>query len=258
MDQADRLALRRRLTRSPGRRDPPRVGHPFKPIGKPMSAHPQLTEDLAALRTHYAVHMPADIAKAMERADTALAASNIVNRALKAGRLAPDFVLPDHKGKPVRLSRILQDGPVILTFYRGGWCPYCNLELRAYQALADKMNRAGVRLIAVSPQAPDATASTVADNALGFDVLSDVGSRVGRAYRVAFDLADELRPLYERLGHSLPDKNGADWVLPIPATYVVAPSGEIVLAFVDTDYRSRLEPSDAIAAAVATITRKAA
>ncbi|MFM9978500.1 MAG: peroxiredoxin-like family protein [Sphingomonadaceae bacterium] len=222
-------------------------------------ANAQLTAELAALRAHYAVHMPADIAAAMARADTALTASGIVDRALKAGQLAPDFTLPDHEGKPVRLSRVLRDGPVILTFYRGGWCPYCNLELRAYQALSAEMKAAGVRLIAVSPQAPDATAVTVSENALGFEVLSDVGSKVGRAYGVAFDLADELRPLYTRLGHALPDKNGADWVLPIPATYVIAPSGEIVLAFVDTDYRSRLEPADAIAAAIATrALRKAA
>ena len=196
--------------------------------------------------------MPADIAAAMTRADDSLAASGIVERALKAGQLAPNFVLPDHRGAPVRLSRALRDGPVILTFYRGGWCPYCNLQLRAYQKIAAELRRAGVRLLAVSPQTPDATAATVTDNALGFDVLSDVGSKVGRAYGVAFDLADELRPLYARLGHALPDRNGADWVLPIPATYVIAPSGEIVLAFVDTDYRHRLEPADAIAAAVAT------
>lgn len=218
-----------------------------------MPAHAQLTDDLAALRAHYAVHMPADIAEAMARADASLAASGIVDGALKAGQLAPDFTLPDHAGRPVGLRRALQGGPVILTFYRGGWCPYCNLELRAYQALSAEMKRVGVRLLAVSPQTPDATAATVSENALGFDVLSDLGSRVGRAYGVAFDLADELRPLYARLGHALPDKNGADWVLPIPATYVIASSGEIVLAHVDTDYRSRLEPADAIAAAVATL-----
>lgn len=224
-----------------------------------MPAHAQLTADLAALRAHYAVAMPADIAAAMKRADADLAASDIVDRALKAGQLAPDFTLPDHEGKPVSLSRVLRGGPVILTFYRGGWCPYCNLELRAYQALSAELEQAGVRLLAVSPQVPDESASTVKENGLGFEVLSDVGSEVGRAYGVAFDLADELRPLYARLGHALPDRNGADWVLPIPATFVIAASGEIVLAFVDTDYRNRLEPRDAIAAAAAShAPRKAA
>jgi peroxiredoxin len=222
-----------------------------------MTTHARLTQDLAALRAHYAVHMPADIAAAMQRADVALAASALVANALGAGAIAPDFILPDASGYTVRLAKLLRKGPVILSFYRGGWCPYCNLELRAYQALASRMQALGVRLVAISPELPDETAATVRENALGFDVVSDVGSEVAKAYGVAFDLADELRPLYARLGHALPDKNGADWVLPVPATYVIAPSGEIVLAHVDTDYRRRLEPADAIAAAAASL-RKAA
>lgn len=223
-----------------------------------MTSHASLTADLAALRAHYAVHMPADIAAAMTRADVALAATNLVDRALGAGEFAPDFTLPDAGGAPVSLVRALREGPVIVSFYRGGWCPYCNLELRAYAARTDAMRAAGVRLIAISPQTPDATATTVRENGLGFDVVSDVGSHVARSFGVAFDLADELRPLYERLGHALPDQNGDGWVLPVPATFVIAPSGEIVLAFIDTDYRRRLDPDDAIAAATAATLRKAA
>ena len=213
--------------------------------------HDSLTRDLAALRAHYAVHMPADIAAAMIRADTALAASDLVDRALGAGALAPDFTLPDANGAAVTLSQALRDGPVIVSFYRGGWCPYCNLELRAYQARAVQLSAAGIRLLAISPQQPDATADTVRENGLAFDVLSDVGSNVAKAFGVAFDLADELRPLYTRLGHALPERNNGGWTLPVPATFVIAPAGEIVLAFIDTDYRRRLDPDDAIAAAAA-------
>ena len=117
-----------------------------------MPAHTRLADELSALRAHYAVHMPADIAAAMKRADAALAASDLVGSALAAGEFAPDFALPGVDGVPMRLSRALADGPVILSFYRGGWCPYCNLELRAYQALAGRMADAGVRLIAISPE----------------------------------------------------------------------------------------------------------
>jgi peroxiredoxin len=202
--------------------------------------------------------MPADTAAAMTRADAALAWSDLVGQAVGAGEFAPDFTLPDAEGKPVSLHRALRDGPVILSFYRGGWCPYCNFELRAYQALQAEMRDAGVTLIAVSPQTPDASAATVNANQLGFDVVSDAGSHVSRAYGIAFDLAEELRPLYARLGHALPEQNGAGWVLPVPATFVIAPSGEIVLAFIDTDYRRRLDPRDAIAAAAATLIRRAA
>ena len=223
-----------------------------------MTSHPSHAQDLAALRAHYAVHMPDDIAAAMRRADAALASSDLVARALGAGEFAPEFTLPDSGGRPVSLTRALRDGPVIVSFYRGGWCPYCNLELRAYQARAAEMRAAGVRLIAVSPQSPDATAASVEANALDFDVVSDTGSNVARAFGIAFDLADELRPLYARLGHALPDRNGEGWVLPVPATFVIAPSGEIVLAFIDTDYRRRLEPSDAIAAAAAVASQRQA
>jgi peroxiredoxin len=159
-----------------------------------MTAHASLTADLAALRAHYAVHMPADIAAAMGRADAALASSDLVGKALGAGEFAPDFTLLDADGVPVTLSRALRDGPVIVSFYRGGWCPYCNLELRAYQARAGVMRAAGVRLIAVSPQMPDATAETVKANDLGFDVVSDSDRMFHAAFGIAFDLAEELRP----------------------------------------------------------------
>lgn len=210
-----------------------------------MADHTCLTDDLAALRAHYAVHMPADIAAAMTRADTALAASSIVDRALGAGEFAPDFALAGADGQAVQLSRELRHGPVILSFYRGDWCPYCNLELRAYAAHAAEIEAAGAQLIAISPQRPDAART---DENFPFAVVSDEGSRVARAYGVAFDLADELQPLYARLGHPLPEMNGDGWTLPVPATYVIAPSGEIVFSFIDTDYRRRLEPGEAIAA----------
>ncbi len=215
-----------------------------------MSQHAALSQDLDALRAHYATQMPADIAAAMARADTELAASGIVDRALKAGHYAPDFAAPDAEGTPVRLSRALRDGAVILSFYRGDWCPYCNLELRAYAALADEMHGAGIRLIAVSPQDPDISVQAAKADPYPFPVLSDSGSKIAKSFGIAFDLSDELRPLYARLGHALPDMNGSDWILPIPATYVIAATGEIVLAFIDTDYRRRLDPADAIAAAI--------
>lgn len=213
------------------------------------TAHSKLTADLAEMRAGFAVRMPEDIRTAMTAADLALAASGILSSAMKAGQFAPDFVLPNIDGKAVRLSDVLRNGPTIVSFYRGGWCPYCNLELRAYQALAEEMNAAGVQMLAISPQKPDESAATVKKNGLGFQVLSDLGSTVSKQFGIAFDLAEELRPIYTRLGHALPDFNGADWVLPIPATYVIGTDRKIILAHVDTDYRSRLEPSDAIAAA---------
>lgn len=207
-----------------------------------------LATELESFRTDFMGKVPPEIREAMSRADLDLAGSGVAERALKAGDLAPDFVLPDALGGQVRLSTLLATGSVVLSFYRGGWCPYCNLELRALQVALPDFLQLGATLVAVSPQTPDASLSTAEKNALAFPVLSDASSRVARAFGVAFDLSDELRPIYARFGHALPDVNGdASWQLPIPATYVIGRDGVITLAFVDVDYRNRLEPADIVA-----------
>lgn len=217
-----------------------------------------LAAELAEFRKAFMIKVPPEIREAMGRADLALAASGIAERAAKAGEPARDFMLPDARGGRMRLSDLLASGPVVLSFYRGGWCPYCNLELRALQAALPEFQRLGASLVAVSPQTPDESHSTAETNALAFPVLSDAGSVVAKTYGVAFDLAEELRPIYTKFGHALPDKNGDEsWMLPVPATYVIDLDGTIALAFVDVDYRNRLEPAD-IVAALETLARASA
>ena len=208
-----------------------------------------LKTELDAFRSEFMSQVPPEIRDAMVRADLELAASGIAQSALKAGDGAPDFRLPDARGGSVRLRDLLASGPVVLSFYRGGWCPYCNLELRALQHALPEIRRLGAKLVAVSPQTPDESLSTAEKNALAFPVLSDAGSATAKSFGIAYDLAEELRPIYTRFGHALPEKNGDDsWVLPIPATYVIDMDGTIRLAFVDVDYRNRLEPAEIIAA----------
>lgn len=216
--------------------------HPF------WKANPMtLAADLAQFRDAFSMKAPREIAAAMNRADLALAASGIVDRAIKGGDVAPDFVLPDARGGIVRLTDVLARGPVVLSFYRGGWCPYCNLELRALQQALPEFTRLGASLIAVSPQSPDESLSTAEKNALSFAVLSDSNSIIAKRYGIAFDLAEQLRPIYTQFGHALPNKNHDEsWVLPLPATYVIDRDGSIALAFLDSDYRNRLEPTDII------------
>ena len=208
-----------------------------------------LKAELDAFRSEFMATVAPEIRDAMVRADMELAASGIAQRALKAGDQAADFRLPDARGGYVRLKELLSAGPVVLSFYRGGWCPYCNLELRALQKALPEIIRLGAKLVAVSPQTPDESLSTAEKNELVFSVLSDVGSVMAKSFGIAYDVAEELRPVYARFGHSLPEKNGDEsWVLPTPATYVIDRDGTITLAFVDVDYRNRLEPAEILAA----------
>lgn len=217
-----------------------------------------LAQDLADFRNAFMTKAPPEIRDAMARADMALAASGLADGAAKGGDFAPDFQLPDARGGMVRLSDLLASGPAVVSFYRGGWCPYCNLELRALQAAESSFRALGASLVAVSPQTPDESLSSAEKNALTFPVLSDVGSSVAKSFGIAFDLAKELRPIYTRFGHALPDKNGDEsWVLPLPATYVIDKDGTIALAFVDIDYRNRLEPAE-ITAVLETLARRRA
>jgi peroxiredoxin len=218
-----------------------------------------LKAELDAFRTEFMTKVPAEIREAMTRADQELSDSGILGRALRAGDRAPDFALPDARGGTVRLSSLIEHGPVVLAFYRGGWCPYCNLELRALQRTLPEFARLGTTLVGVSPQTPDESLSTAEKNSLEYPVLSDTGSRMAKAFGIAFDLADELRPIYARFGHALPDRNGDDsWVLPMPATFVIDRDGLIALAFVDADYRNRLEPAEIVAVLKALSARHAA
>jgi len=128
-------------------------------------------------------------------------------------------------------------------FYRGGWCPYCNIRLRAYQAILPQLSALGARLVAISPQLPEQSLSTAQADELTFDALSDVGNQAARRFGLVYALPDELRAALWSNNKALPGINGDEsWELPVPATYVIARGGRIVLAHIEVDYRKRLEP----------------
>lgn len=146
------------------------------------------------------------------------------------------------------LDDLLAEGPVVLTFYRGAWCPYCNLALRALQRHHADFAARGARLVAVFPQIPDESLTLTEKHGLAFDVLSDLGSGTAKQYGLAFDLSDGLAAVYDKLGFDLQRvDDGHPRTLPLPATYVIDPDGVIRWAFVDTDYTARAEPADVIA-----------
>lgn len=208
-----------------------------------------LQQELDARRAEFTAKATPDRVAAYQRGVDELAADGLASRAVQAGETAPGFTLPNARGEAVSLSGLLAKGPVVLTFYRGGWCPYCNLQLRAYQRVLPDIAALGAQLVAVSPEAPDHTLSTAEKNELAFEVLSDVDGDVGHDWRLVYELSDELRGLYAANGMDLARINAnGRWELPLPATYVIAPGGRVQLAFVDPEYRRRLEPADILAA----------
>lgn len=211
-----------------------------------------LKEQIDAFQAQVMAQAPPEVIAALGRELQALADTGIASGALKVGEVAPDFALPDAAGRERRLSTVLAQGPVVLTFYRGGWCPYCNLQLRAFQHAHPRIRALGAQLVAVSPQTPDNSLSFARKAALEFPVLSDAGNRAARAYGLVFKLSDKLQELQRAWGNELPRFNGDEsWELPMPGTFVLDRAGVARLAFVDPDYTRRLEPQavlDALAA----------
>ncbi|HRK18670.1 MAG TPA: peroxiredoxin-like family protein [Hyphomicrobiaceae bacterium] len=214
-----------------------------------------LAQQLEAFKAEWLKAAPAGRAELYDAKVEELRRSGIEDGALKAGQKAPLFWLTDATGTGVALAELLHHGPVVATFYRGGWCPYCNIQLRAYQAILPDLERYGARLIAISPEMPDHSLSTAEKGALKFSVLSDPGNAVAKAFGLAYRLPDELQAALSSIGKGLPSMNGDDsWELPVPATYVIGADGIITLAHVDVDYRRRLEP-EALVDAVARLTK---
>jgi peroxiredoxin len=219
-----------------------------------------LQSELEAFRAGWEVRVGEQIAQLISGDIEDLRATGILDRSAKAGDPLPRTTnLVDAFGRPFDLAALVASKPVIVTFYRGGWCPYCNLELRAYQALLADIRAAGAELVAVSPELPDHSLSTAEKNELSYTVVSDVGGALSSALGIRFTLSDAVKPFYEKAGHALPDRNGdGTWALPMPATFVIAPGGQIAHAFIEPDYRKRLDPREAIAALQSVATAKAA
>jgi peroxiredoxin len=187
-----------------------------------------------------------------ERITTAVAEVDAsgVAPGLAPGEQAPEFSLPDAMERSVSLAERLAGGPVVLVFYRGEWCPYCNTYLRALQAALPDITARGATLLAVGPQSPDHSLSITDKAQLGFDVLSDVDQAVIRAYKVQFTAPGDLQDVHTNVFQlDLPEHTAnRSWQLPIPATFVIDRAGVVRAAHVSADYRTRMEPADILAA----------
>ena len=169
-------------------------------------------------------------------------------QALKEGAQAPDFTLPDARGNALTLSHLLTQGPVVMTFYRGQWCPYCHLQLRAYQQALPHMQARGASLVAISPQTPDHSRALAEKLELTFALLSDMGNQVARQFGLVFTIDEAVRGAHKQVGADLPRFNGIEsWELPMAGTFLIDQAGTVRLAFVHPDFTRRLDPSVVIA-----------
>ena len=193
--------------------------------------------------------LPADVLALMDTTNEELIAQHIKDNALQVGAKVDNFTLANHSGESIELNDLLNKGPVIISFYRGGWCPYCNLELKALNDYLAQFKTQSAQLIAISPQLPDETLSTTQKNELEFDVLSDVSNRVAEQFGLLFTLDERIQALYTQFGidfeHYYGDKS---FKLPLPATYVINQEDVITYAFLNEDYTLRAEPIDIMAA----------
>lgn len=176
--------------------------------------------------------------------------SGVLDRALKVSDSAPDFTLPDAFGHEVSLKTLLKAGPVVISFYRGEWCPFCNLELRALQEALPRINNLGASLIAISPEKPDGGLIVTEKNKLTFLVLSDFKNVVARQFGIVFRVGDKVQDLSRIVfKNDLALRNGEDsYELPVPATFVIDAHGVIRFAHVEADYMTgRAEPEEVVA-----------
>ncbi len=177
---------------------------------------------------------------------TSVANSGVLDSALKVGDKAHNFTLKNALNESVSLYDELKNGPVILTWYRGGWCPYCNITLHALQEKLPEFKQEGATLLALTPELPDNSLSTSEKNNLEFTVLSDLGNTIGKEYGVVFTLTDDVATIYNA-GFGLNNVNGdTSNELPLAATYVIDINGIIKYAFLDADYTKRAEPNEIV------------
>lgn len=208
-----------------------------------------LSDRLDLIKAGMAGHVPPEKVKMMTTALENLKKTQIEKKALSVGKNFPDFSLNNYDGKKVQLKELLKKGPVIVSFYRGSWCPFCNAQLNAFQQHIGQFRELGASLVTITPEKPDLAALTASDKKLDFPVLTDKNNKLAQKLGLVFGLTGEYKELYKQFGVDLEkSQENGDWKLPMPATYVVSPKGKVIYAFIDADYTKRATPEEIIAA----------
>ena len=210
-------------------------------------AYATLRERLEEILANTRKYVPAEKLAITQRAIEELRNSGVAGRALSLGAQAPEFELSDGEGKVFRSADALARGRLLVSFYRGRWCPYCVAELESLQAILPQVQAAGASLVAISPQTAKHCAFTADQHQLQFPVLSDPGNQVARQFGLVYRLPQELEQLYRSIFINLPNSNGdQSWELPLAATYILERDGTVLFAFADADHMRRAEPEEVL------------
>ena len=214
-----------------------------------------IAEQSAATQAAAGAHLPPDVSEVFNRAVTEWRETEVPAGVVRVGDTVTEAVLLDVAGNEVSLADLWADGPLVVVFYRGGWCPYCNIALRTYQRdLLPELDRLGASLVAISPQAPDQSLSTREKAELAFTVLSDPGSAFARQVGITFEQTDEVMASQRKLGLDLAEVNvDGSTELPMPTVLVLGTSGTITFVDVHPDYTSRTEVPPVVQAVQATL-----
>lgn len=203
-----------------------------------------LKDQLEAVKKRTIENVPAQKLEIMFAATQQLQDQHLSQSALKKGDQLPSFKLSDATGLQLTSTDLLSQGGIVLSFYRGGWCPYCNLELKALQEILPEIEAKGYQLVAITPEIPDHSLTTSQKNELKFAVLSDIGNHFAKEMGLVFQMPEDLRALYHSFNLDVSKHNGnTDYELPMPATYIINSEGKITFSFIPEDYTERLEPS---------------
>lgn len=191
--------------------------------------------------------VPAATQAINDRATEEFRQAGLANKALRVGDRAPEFTLPDVNGKLVSSAEMLARGPVVVTFIRGRWCPFCCATTEAWQGTLEQVKQAGATLVAVSPMSSQQADFMRDQHKLLFPILSDTGNKVAEQFGIAYRVPQYQQELFSTVFINLPHIHGEDsWTLPFPATFVIGQNGVIKYAFTDEDYTQRAEPGEVL------------
>lgn len=204
-----------------------------------------LQDKLDAFKAQFKTQAPAEAFEAFARSTQELADTGQAERAVKTGDMAPDFTLPDQDGNMVALKDLLAEGPAVVSFYRGVWCPYCNLEMKALEEALGDIKARGASLVAISTQGASDSRKSQKDNGLSFPILSDKNGDLAEKFGIRWTLQDYVIPIHAGFGVELPRIHGdGRWNLPMPARYVIDTDGKVAYSEINPDYTRHPDPSE--------------